>query len=356
MSKRIIELLKKDDNKKYLYGAGSVAKSILLFCDNNGIRIDGIVVDKDYLKPELKLDRFDVKAIEDIIGEKDNISVIAANAEYLRVCKKCKELGFGSVYYLTPIVYGRIGKIFTREEVSSKNDEIEWLKDNLADDCSRKNLDLFFDGITTGDAKSIMEHYTGNDYFLNDVYSLSNDEVFCDIGAYTGDTILDFTDAVNNKFRQIYDFEVDNEIFAKSKSVAEKINPHKIVVYNKCLWSERKELSFDHSGNETDEECIVSTEKKEQIVMAERLDDVLIDREKVSLMKINFSGSTEVIKGSEKIIMEDMPRIACTVGFGFDDLIGVPRELLRISSGKYKLFLRYRFPMTDGLVLYAYQA
>ncbi len=54
-----------------------------------------------------------------------------------------------------------------------------------------KNIDYF------------KEVLVNDQYFINEIIKLSSDEVFLDIGAYTGDTVADFVKRTKGKYDKI---------------------------------------------------------------------------------------------------------------------------------------------------------
>ncbi len=349
----IIQNIKEDQRPIYLYGAGSLAVDIFLFLKEKEISITGAIVDDEYYKKGMTLnDEIEVLSINQLNGCFDKISLIAANAEYVHINEVCRDRGVAKVYFLTPIAYGRIGSIICDEEIEKRRSDLDYLSKEFQDTDSKLNLELYIDALRNGNAMKIMQSFKRNDYFSNDVYRMNKEEVFCDIGAYTGDTIEEFYNSVDGSFRKIYAFEGDCDLVKKVETKAQQLDNERITVINTCLWSESKMLGFGHQNDSSIEESALFEGDCEIKVMARKLDDVLEQRERISLIKINFKCAQEVLKGAETIIREDEPKIACVVGFSIDDLIEVVKEIRNICSD-YKFFLRYRLPLTDGLVLFA---
>ena len=82
------------------------------------------------------------------------------------------------------------------------------------------------------------------------------------------------------------------------------------------------------------------------------IDDVL-KGEKVSFIKLDVEGfELETLKGAEKIIKENHPRMAISVYHKESDLIDIPEYLLAISNN-YKFMLRIYSNAYLEIVLYA---
>eukprot|EP00831_Metopus_contortus_P011292 TRINITY_DN14481_c0_g1_i1.p1 TRINITY_DN14481_c0_g1~~TRINITY_DN14481_c0_g1_i1.p1 ORF type:complete len:322 (+),score=60.12 TRINITY_DN14481_c0_g1_i1:161-1126(+) len=105
--------------------------------------------------------------------------------------------------------------------------------------------------------------YTGNTednyYFNNDVISLSQDEVYIDVGAYDGDTPLTFSDACSSQginYKHIYAFEPDTKCFTLLKQNVAKLK--NISCSDLGIWSETKTIGFSSSDK------VVSMGKNDQ--------------------------------------------------------------------------------------------
>ena len=93
-----------------------------------------------------------------------------------------------------------------------------WLYENLADYKSKYILYAIlnnyynFDFISLGKVTNdIYKHY-----FDLDILKLQQDEVFVDMGAYIGDTILDFINSYGtDSYKKIYCYEITKDILAE---------------------------------------------------------------------------------------------------------------------------------------------
>ena len=71
------------------------------------------------------------------------------------------------------------------------------------------------------------------------------------------------------------------------------------------------------------------------------------------MIKINFlNGVGETLQGAERILREQKPKLAITVGFDEWGVMKIPRIIKRINSD-YKIYLRYETPMPARLILFA---
>ena len=75
---------------------------------------------------------------------------------------------------------------------------------------SRENLLVFLKTKLTGNADYIINRFSQEmSFFNNDVFTMTDHEVFLDIGAYNGDTIREFIVETDNKYEKIIAIEPD---------------------------------------------------------------------------------------------------------------------------------------------------
>ena len=181
----IVDRLKQDKNELWLYGAGSLSKTIADYLLQLGINIAGAVVDDEYYVPGKTVGNLEVHPISSLSIKTQNVSIIAAHGEYIHIKEVCELIGVAKVYYFASVVYGRICKNYAPDYINKIENIIKYLKEELVDDTSHNCLEQYLQAIIYGDASAIMDNYVCNDYFENDVFKLDSKETYLDIGAYT---------------------------------------------------------------------------------------------------------------------------------------------------------------------------
>ncbi len=184
-------------------------------------------------------------------------------------------------------------------------------------------------------------------YFRNPFFDISEKENYVDIGAYDGDTIRDFLD-VAKTYETIYAIEPEDESFRKLERYVEGNSLENVELYKCGCWDDNTILKFSD-----DEESSSIGESGENQLQVYRLDDMLQGKE-ISIIKINFlNGVRETLKGAEKILKQQKPKLIITIGFDEWGLINIPPLINSINS-EYKLSLRYASAMPARLILFAY--
>lgn len=98
---------------------------------------------------------------------------------------------------------------------------LNWLYGRLADRFSRETLVQVVKGALTSSCDCYEEIARKPQYFPSFILDKMNDnEVFVDAGAYIGDTIMEFIDIVEDKYKLIYGFEPDKSNYLVCEKIA----------------------------------------------------------------------------------------------------------------------------------------
>ena len=195
--------------------------------------------------------------------------------------------------------------------------------------------------------------------YFEDFVPRDEDEVFVDAGVFDGGTTLDFVKWSGNRYRHIYMFEPSESYFERYYSnVCELKNMEWI---KKGLWSETTALRFfdrpDHDIS-TDQdlsgiyEKYIYSDGKWIEIPVTSIDETIKD-DKVTFIKMDIEGSElEALKGAEKVIRRDHPKLAVCLYHKNEDLWTLPDIILQYNPD-YKYYIRhYSMDMLDT-VLYA---
>lgn len=216
-------------------------------------------------------------------------------------------------------------------------EDLVWLYENLEDYRSKQLLYAIINNWYQYDFVSLGASLDHNfhDYFDLDLIPTAKDEVFVDLGAYIGDTILDYIDQYGeNSYKRIYGYEITEETFTTlQKNLL--FYPNIILKKNAVLDETRdiylNESCVDASANKLDENGT-------KIIEGVTLDQDI--KEKITMLKMDIEGSEQkAIRGATKHIKEDKPKLLLSVYHSFEDLWKIPRMIKKIEP-KYKFYLR----------------
>lgn len=280
------------------------------------------------------------EAVENI---KNPIFVISAPAHYKvienHIREKCSDATICCFDPTLEILQNRNAETF-RTYLVDNFERFQLLHNKLADEFSKITLKQVLKGAVSSDIEMYECISNESQYFPQFIIeNLSKEEIFVDIGAFTGDSIQEFIDVTNNNFKKVIAFEPDkNNIEEARKQFQDK----RIEFIQKGISSQKEVLYFENeNGNQPDEGAHVVEQNKNNTVMieAECLDNILMD--KVTYIKMDIEGmELKALNGCKKILGRDKPKLAISVYHKMEDIIEISDFILKLNLG-YNLYLRH---------------
>lgn len=187
-----------------------------------------------------------------------------------------------------------------------------------------------------------------NQYFdLPQLKPKKSFEVFVDGGCFDGMSSVYFSEWCNKSNYKIYAFEPDNHNSEKVRLNFEKYHISNEII-SKGIWNEPKQLHFSNAG---DVESSI-TDSGETIIDVDCIDNINYDSP-VTFIKMDIEGAElNALKGAEKTIKRDKPRLAISIYHKPEDIIEIPKLLLDYNN-EYKFYLRHYSLSWFDTVLYA---
>lgn len=349
-----MKLLKKD---VMLFGAGSMAiftlKNLyrygikpICFCDNDPQKQGG----NFFGLPVLSYEVFKKK------NKRKNYFIIISTSAYCKEIynwlKKQKEKNpiFFEMYACDPFSKEPTNYNFVKDNINEFEKVYNFFKDKLSKETMVKIINFKI----SGDRKYVDKIYRKNIYFDKNIIKLNNNEVYMDIGAYTGDSIDRFIIATAGKYKKIIAIEPDrNNFFVLKKHI--RIKKYKNVeLYNICVLDRRGTINFlgglAGSSGIMEENFLLKQQNYKVNVI--KIDDIMKDN-KVDIIKMDIEGSElKALKGCEKTIRKWKPQLAISVYHRREDLLNIPLMIKSIVP-EYKLYLRHYSKSMLDTVLYA---
>lgn len=210
---------------------------------------------------------------------------------------------------------------------------------SLEDEISKETMKIMIYGSVTSNTSYYEKFYVDNIYFPDFIRKeLTKEEVYVDVGAYIGDSVLGFLEAVENTYHKIYAFEPDYNNAAQMKKNTEKIN---ITIVPKGCYSESGTMYFlKEKGDAVDGEGHITCKQNATCqIEVVKLDDVI--KEQVTYIKMDVEGSElEVLKGAEKLINTYHPKLAISIYHKIEDIVEIPEFVLKKG---YRLYMRHQW-------------
>ena len=175
-----------------------------------------------------------------------------------------------------------------------------------------------------------------NQYFDLDLIKVSPEEVFVDVGAYTGDTILSYINTFGfDNYKKIYAYEITQDSFT---TMCSNLEQYPNIVYGLKAVSDTDKTLYV-SSNVTSSSANVANTSGLVPVSAVSL-DADID-EAITMIKMDIEGAEkEALTGAIKHIQKDSPKLLISVYHNHQDLWKIPR-MIDLFNENYDFYLRY---------------
>lgn len=230
-------------------------------------------------------------------------------------------------------------ELYNRAE-SLKNhiEDYIFLYDKLEDYRSKKLLFAILNNWYNSDFETLKTSNETNylHYFDADIVKCSKEEVIVDLGAYIGDTVIDYLNTYGtDNYKKIYCYEITDESFEYLK--------HNLSYYpniefiKKAVGDEIGNLYINKSS--VDSSANKVSDLGEDVIHITTLDDDI--KEPITMIKMDIEGyEQKALKGAKNHIVNDHPKLLISVYHNHEDLWKIPKMIDEMSD-TYKFYLRY---------------
>jgi FkbM family methyltransferase len=341
-----------------VFGIGMISYPIISAVQNlTDIRIDFLCDNDDSKWGNIYHDNLRCISPDELKEYGDDVAILIATQHYKKIYEQLKNNGHHNVFVITEY------RLLNREYLQNK-ENIEVIKqhaneliDLLSDEESKAVLITLIMNWFDFNISDVgyQDIFSKDEYFPASVIKLRDDESFVDVGAYNGDTLLDFIKKSNEEFDSIFAFELDKNNYNQMLATVHKLDKNlreKIKLYNYGLLDEEKDICYNTIGLGSGNTCINIIGHKNDIGKTFRLSDIL-KNDKVTFIKMDIEGSEpKALLGAEEIIKKQKPKLAICVYHKPEHLWEIPLYIKKIVP-EYKIFLRHHNPLEYETVCYA---
>ncbi len=222
------------------------------------------------------------------------------------------------------------------EVLKEHTDEFLWLYKNLGDYRSKQILYSILNYWYNNDFNELGKSYENNynQYFDLDLVKPNKNAIYVDIGAYTGDTIVNYINTFL-QYKKIYAYEITDESI---KIMQKNLKNYPNIIYKKTAIMDRTSIFYMNDNSISSSANKVSNIGIKQILSTSLDKDI---KEKIDIIKIDIEGNEEkALNGAINHIKKDTPILDIAVYHNHNDLWKIPKLIYSIND-KYKYFLRY---------------
>ncbi|MBQ4316642.1 MAG: FkbM family methyltransferase [Clostridia bacterium] len=342
----VIDSLANEQRPIFLYGMGNGAEKIYSYLQQNGIKIKGVVASDGFVRGQnfLGFDVISISSAQEKYGSLCLVLCFGLEGEKSHFLKELSE----THRIISPNLPVFGDGVCDKDFILDNAEKFERVYEILADDESKEIYLNILKYNVTGDMSFLA---FGNDVPAPETF-FKHKKVHVDIGAYGGDTVLEFV-SHNQDYKQIIAFEPDKTTFKKLQSNLSNIRD--CVGVNAAVCQKDGKIAFvsgggraSHIGEGNDTIDCVSVDGYCGFahIHADGID--------VGSIKIDAEGmDNEVIYGAVNTIYCCKPNICVALYHRAEDIIEIPL-LLRKHNHKYKFYLRKKeyIPAWD-IFLYA---
>ncbi len=324
--------LKTADKPIVLYGMGNGADKIIRVLEEKKIEYRGIFASDGFVRSKsfhgLPVEGYD--ALKARFG--DMIVLLCFGTHLPQVMDNIKRIAAEQELYAPEVpVVG--GGLFDSEFNLQNKTDFDKIYALLADEKSKQTFENIIKYKLSGKINYLFECESCRDEPYRSFMKLSDKECFLDLGAYNGDTALDFAARCPN-YEKIIAVEPDFKTF--KKLVANTNELRNVRCENVCISDFTGKGEFTMNGGRN------SLVGKGAETDFSTVDD-LISGDGVSLIKMDVEGEElRAISGAEQTILRYKPKMIISAYHRTEDYMALPSAVLNIIDD-YKIYMRH-FP------------
>ena len=222
-----VEEWRTSEEKIVIWGNLGTACMIARFLERNGIIFDGFVVNRKYYEESPKqLMEHIVYCLEDYLMHNVCRLIIGFSGYTDSMLPALNASNIRKIYLYDFLGMLALDDDNTIDDAYMRNNEriISDLRNMLCDEKSKDTLDAFLSQKLTGAYRKNFDNT--KQYFDQDIIRLEKDEIFVDCGAFQGETVVDFIDALDrqkmNGWKEIIAIEADPNNVVRMKENLKK--------------------------------------------------------------------------------------------------------------------------------------
>lgn len=326
----IWQYLKTTKKPVVLYGMGNGADKIIKALESVSVKPSGVFATDGFVRDKLfhGLRLTSYSALKEQFG---NMTVLLCfGSSRPEVLENIKRISAEQELLVPDVpVYGR--GLFNTEYVARNWEQLLWVYSHLADDKSRETFENTVNFKLSGKPEYLYRCEVSPDEPYNSFLTLGKAENHLDLGAYNGDTALEFAARVE-EYKSITAVEPDKKSFKKltaNTACLENITLINALVGEKSGNAEFSAHKGRGSGVGAGEYC--------RMISVDALNGDF------SFIKADVEGSeVQMIKGAENTISRCRPKMQIACYHRTGDLTDIPQAVCNIRND-YRIYMRH-FP------------
>lgn len=325
--------LKRTEKPIFIYGMGDGAEKILRQFERFGIHAAGFFASDEFVRGHSFHGHLvhSLSQIEEAV--EDFIIVLAFGAGYESLYTRLIDISKRHTL-LAPDVPVVGDGLFTYEYCTENADKLIKVYDLLADEASRKTFCDVINFRISGKIEYLDRCTVPKSDIFRDILRFNTEEEYIDMGAYNGDTALEFAELTKSRYKAIFALEPDTRNFRKLSKNTEAMEH--IHLFNAAAWNIDTTLEFsDRSGRNS--KVTDKTGVKLKTVTGLRGDSL---SETATYIKMDVEGAEkQAIEGCAASI-KNGAKLNIALYHRTEDIFAIPLQIHELNPD-LKLYIRH---------------
>lgn len=324
--------LRRQSRPVAIYGTGDGADKLFALCERFGITVSAVFASDEFVRSR-EFRGFRVQSLSETERQFGDFTVLLSFAVFRDdMVGRVVDISRRHELYAPDMpLFG--GGLLDRELLHTRADEIKRAYSALYDGKSRQVFESVLRYRYTGRIEHLLECETDRDEIFARL-SLPPGAHFLDLGAYDGDTALEFIRRFPD-YSRITAVEPDEKNFRKLKKNP-ALGGNNIKMLQTAVWSHRCELEFSREGSRNSHIC----ENGKTSVSADSIDNILAG-DRADYIKMDVEGAErQVLSGMKYTAALYSPAMCVSAYHRTDDLFVLINDLQTLLPSR-RLYLRH---------------
>lgn len=338
--KTYFDHIKHSDKPVVLYGKGNGAIKIINALKEHNIKVDAIFSSTDFYRGSSYFEGIPIFNYAQLIEKYGDFTILLAFGVFTDDMVAHMEDYAKKHTFFAPDIPLFSSGILSHKYLYENKENIKKAYNLLADEQSKVVFKDIINFKLTGDIFLLKKCTTSREEVFQNIFEfdkVSGSEVYCDLGAYNGDTIEEFLNIVEGKYKKIYALEPDPKNFSKlQKNISAYEHKEKIQIHQKASWSTDTQLSFSAVSSRSS-----SLDDNGNILTDAISVDSLLRDDYCSYIKMDVEGAEyETLIGASNTIKKFSPKLAVSAYHKLGDMFKLPLLINQINPD-YKIYMRH---------------
>ena len=335
--------LKSTEQKIVLYGMGDGADKIKRVLDGLGVEVSDIMASDGFVRGQSFMGHR-VKTLAEIEEEYGDgfLILVCFGSQLPDVMEHIYEIAEKHELYAPNVPVVGDG-VFDLEYANANRGELEKVYKMLADEQSKKVFENVIRYKLSGDINYLKECETPSDEKF-DLLNIGTEETVVDLGAYDGDTLVEFLNGTSMQFRKLYAMEPDNKNYRKLKRKLYMIGSALLEAYNAGAWDEDTTITFNMRAGRGSTAGDSNTGRRRVLQYRDikmMKTDTMLRGDAATYIKIDVEGAEEnALRGAKETIANFRPKLNVALYHRNEDMFRLPLLISELNR-KYKFYMRH---------------